>query len=111
MYVYKEGMTEKEQKDGAYWERNMLALLLAKVMQQYHSLAGCSELVCGWYYDTDNNWEGWKRVISLDDGKICFHIPDDFDIGDLPEIKPNWDGHTTEQKWNYVMKLCGVKEV
>jgi hypothetical protein len=31
IYVYKEGMTDEEQRNGAYWERNMLVLLLAKV--------------------------------------------------------------------------------
>lgn len=85
-YVYKDGQSDKEQIDGAYWERNMLALNYAD----------------GWYNDTDNNWDGWHRVLSLENGKMTFHIPDNFDVGNLPEIKPNWDGHTTEQKWNKV---------
>lgn len=94
IYEYKDGMSEKEQKDGAYWERNMIALRFAD----------------GWYYDTDNNWEGWLRVLSLDGGRMCFHIPDSFDVGNLPQIQPNWDGHTTREKWLRVMKMRGITE-
>lgn len=49
IYEYREGMSLEEQKNGAYWERNMLALHFAD----------------GWYHDTDNNWEGWKRVVGV----------------------------------------------
>jgi hypothetical protein len=112
IYTYKEGMTDKEQKDGAYWERNMLVLLLANVMNELHSKEIYGSMKeSGWYYDTDNNWDGWKRVISLERGKYCFHIPDDFNVGELPEIKKNWDGHTTEEKWKRVMKKCGVLDM
>lgn len=92
-YEWKEGTTAEEAKNGAYWERNMLALMFAD----------------GWYYDTENNWEGWKRVLSLRDGAMCFHIPDDFEVGNLREIKPNWDGHTTRQKWDRVARGFGIK--
>lgn len=110
-YVWKEGMTPEESKDGAYWERNMLALYIAKIINIHRIARFDVDLKpnCGWYYDTDNNWDGWKRVISIHDGWMTFHIPDDFDVGDLPEIKPNWDGHTTEDKWERVMKQCGCK--
>ncbi len=89
-------MTDEESKDLAYWERNMLALYFAD----------------GWYKDTQSNYPGWLRVLSLDGGKITFHIPDAFMVGNLPEIEPNWDGHTTEQKWMRVMakhEVAGVK--
>ncbi len=86
-------MSDKETIDLAYQERNMLALHYAN----------------GWYIDIENNWEGWKRVLSLDAGKITFHIPDDFDVGNLPEIKPNWDGHSTFDKWERVMKKKGIE--
>ena len=87
MKSWNPSMTLEETKDLAYWERNMLALRYAD----------------GWYYDTDNDWDGWKRVLSLDNGKMCFHIPDDFNVGRLKQIKPNWNGHSTEEKWAYVM--------
>lgn len=101
------GMPEKETSDLAYWERNMLALHFAE----------------GWYndditiFDDDANdpkvlikspcLEGWRRVITLDGGKITFHIPDDFDVGDLPEVERNWDGHTTEEKWRRILSAKG----
>ena len=77
-----EEMNEVEQ---AYYERNMIALRYAD----------------GWYYD-DNGEDGWKRILCLDNGKMTFHIPDDFKIGNLKQIKPTWDGHTTEEKWQRV---------
>ena len=40
-YVWKDGMSPEEEANGAYWERNMLALRYAD----------------GWYYDTENNWD------------------------------------------------------
>lgn len=106
-------MGEKETTDLAYWERNMLALVLANVLKEVYvpSLTGGTQLVTtrsGWYYDRDNNWEGWLRVISINNGSMTFHVPDAFDLGDLPEIEPNWDGHTTQEKWEVAMAFCGV---
>jgi hypothetical protein len=91
--AYRENMTIEEVKDLAYYERNMIALRFAD----------------GWYYDTENNWEGWKRVLSLDCGKMNFHIPDDFQIGNLPQIEPTWDGHTTEEKWARIDKMRNIE--
>ena len=91
-YFSKAPLSESEEKDLAYWERNMIALRFAD----------------GWYYDTDNNWDGWKRVLSLDGGKLTFHIPDDFPIGNLLAIDPNWDGQPTEIKWSRVEEYRGI---
>lgn len=99
----------EEQKQGAYWERNMLAVMLAHVTNDnYHNSFGKipAGKESGWY--VHGEWEGWSRVISIDGGKITFHVPDDFDLGHLPQIAPNWDGHTTEEKWNYAMDICGM---
>lgn len=94
-------MTDKEACDLAYWERNMLALRYAD----------------GWYHDDEpsmapgfcqSRFDGWRRVLSLDGGKMTFHIPDDFDVGDLQQIERNWDGHTTEQKWRRIADWRGV---
>jgi len=92
-------MSVEETKDLAYWERNMLALRYAD----------------GWYPDVVVSpasmgvlpimvprYRGWRRVLSLEGGSITFHIPDDFDVGNLPQIEPNWDGHSTEEKWRRV---------
>ncbi|MGK9252384.1 hypothetical protein [Paenibacillus humicus] len=105
-FVWKEGMSVEETKNGAYWERNMLALMIATIANE--SWANDPNRVdCGWY--THGEYEGWARVISLFDGKVTFHVPDDFDLGKLQQIEPNWDGHTTEQKWNRVMNWCGIQ--
>jgi hypothetical protein len=88
IYVWNERLPLKEQVEGAYWERNMIALYYAD----------------GWYFDTDNNWDGWKRVLSIDNGKLTFHIPDNFEVGNLKEISPNWDGHSTKEKWEKILR-------
>lgn len=110
IHEWKEGMSPEEAKDGAYWERNMLALYIADYMNYvYEELSIGAKKKCGWYYDTDNNWDGWKRVISIYDGSVTFHIPDDFDVGSLPQIEPNWDGHSTREKWERIMQICDCK--
>ena len=94
-------MSEKDTTELAYWERNVLALYFAN----------------GWYNDDvphvqdfmKPRFTGWRRVLSLSGGAVTFHIPDDFDIGALKKIKPNWDGHTTEEKWRRILDHCGVK--
>lgn len=87
---WKPGLTPEEERDIAYWERNMLALHIA------------AQSGAGWY--RHDEYPGWGRVISLGNGSLTFHVPDDFDILGLPEIENNWDGHTTEQKWEEIKK-------
>lgn len=102
--TWHEGMSDKETKDLAYWERNMLALRYAD----------------GWYNDDVESdsplfphwkprYEGWRRVLSLENGAITFHIPDDFPVGNLPEMQRNWDGHTTEEKWRRIAEARGIR--
>lgn len=86
-------MSDTETKNLAYWERNVLALHYAD----------------GYYEDHQSNFPGWLRVLSLDGGKITFHIPDDFLIGGLSKIEPNWDGHSTKEKWERILKAKGVE--
>lgn len=91
--TWNKDMSVEETKDLAYWERNVLALKYAD----------------GWYADMENNYPGWKRVLSLEGGKITFHIPDSFDVGNLKQIQPNWDGHSTEEKWRRILAEKGIK--
>lgn len=101
--TWHQGMSDKETADLAYWERNMIALQYAD----------------GWYNDDIQapypcldwgpRYPGWRRVLSLDMGRITFHIPDDFDVGNLPEGSSNWDGHTTEQKWRRIAQSRGIQ--
>lgn len=104
-YVWKRDQTVQEQKNGAYWERNMLALLLATILQNVPDTEGDA---AGWYKHQGEGFTGWSRVISLYWGQVTFHVPDDFDLGALPEIQPNWDGHSTDEKWHIVMEMCGI---
>lgn len=105
-FVWKEGMSTEETKNGAYWERNMLAVMIAVIANE--SWADDPRRIdCGWY--KHGEWPGWSRVVSLFNGQITFHVPDDFDIGEkLPKIEPNWDGHSTADKWEKVMRWCGM---
>jgi len=101
----------KDEVNLAYWERNVLVLYLAHLANNpigFGQKLFNSQNEAGWFYDTDNNWEGFKRVISLAGGSICFHIPDNFDVGSLPQIEPNWDGHSTKEKWENLLKLMGI---
>lgn len=80
--TWHDGMSDSEAKELAYYERNMLALRYAD----------------GWYYDKENNW-------------ITFHIPDGFNVGNLRQIEPNWDGHTTEEKWARIERLMSTQKL
>lgn len=101
--TWKLGMSDAESQDIAYWERNMLAAYLAD----------------GWYYDDVEDEEvpgrmeprymGWRRVLSCFGGAATFHIPDDFDVLNLPQIERNWDGHSTPEKWERLAKVIKLK--
>jgi len=112
-------MSVEDTKDLAYWERNVLALHFADGWydddvesdecphEGQNPAAACSR--CEREAPMQARFPGWRRVLTLEDGAITFHIPDDFDVGNLPEIRNNWDGHTTEQKWERILKARGVE--
>ena len=93
--VWNEALNDKEVIELAYQERNLLALRYAD----------------GWYTDPNSvDYNGWGRVLSLDGGRMTFHIPDSFPVGgNLKEIEPNWDGHTTKEKWIRVLNMRGIE--
>lgn len=119
-------MSDKETAELAYWERNMLALLFADGWY-YDDVTflpdceheggyveiGTNALVCRECDEAEEQhrprYQGWRRVLTLDEGTITFHIPDDFDVGTLPMVERNWDGHTTEEKWLRVAQRCGIE--
>ncbi|WP_378114999.1 hypothetical protein [Cohnella sp. GCM10012308] len=112
-FVWKEGMSAEETKNGAYWERNMLVLMYAALsngIARKHHIGQVDEhgLPCGWYRHQPDPWPGWERVVSLEYGRFTFHVPDDFDLGNLLEIAPNWDGHKTAEKWVRAMSKVGI---
>jgi hypothetical protein len=111
--VWKEGMSDAETKDLAYWERNVLALYCASGWYnddvKRDRIAGTTDPRIEGAADSIPRYKGWRRVLSIHGGTITFHIPDDFDVGDLPEIEPNWDGHTSEDKWRRILQARKVK--
>lgn len=114
--TWKPGMTDAESKDIGYWERNMLALYLADGWYNDDTLQHSvepGELKGTLKIGIEQTWQprfpGWRRVLSCFDGKACFHIPDDFDVLNLPQIARNWDGHSTEDKWRMMMGIIRVK--
>jgi len=101
-YEWKEGQTSEECLIGAYWERNTILIFLGNALNLYEKSTN------GWYHDPDAP-AGWSRIISLDNGSLCFLIPDDFKIGDLfPEIEKNWNGHNTAAKWSKIMAMNSI---
>lgn len=105
--VWQPTMSDKETADLAYWERNMLALRYAQgwyddMIPDPPIVGVCSDSLPTQSQKWVPRYTGWRRALSLENGRITFHIPDDFDVGDLRRIGPNWDGHTTEEKWQRV---------
>lgn len=102
-----------DQRNGEiYNERNLLAAYLVHVMNMFDNYrfmgAPPKGQKSGWYLD-DKGDENYQRVISINGGAITFHVPKEFDLGNMPEIANNWDGHTTEAKWNLIQRYCGMK--
>lgn len=94
----------KNAVNGAYGERNIMVLVTALVINDNCKKQGVDP-TCGWYNDSEGE-EGFKRIISLNNGKYTFHIPDDFNVGRLPITRPNWDGHTTAEKYRRLEAYC-----
>ena len=124
-YTWSPDQTIEEQKNGAYFERNLLALLLAVNMSQF-AIPGTNIPAAGWYRHPNDlsidlppdypYWEseafsfyGWSRVISLYGGEVTFHVPDDFDLGSLPQVKATQNYLPTEEKWLAIMQMCGCE--
>lgn len=94
---------EKESKDSAYRERNMLVCALTKLFPAY--LARHDE--------SDESWERdwmWIVYIDLPTGQVSWHIHDsEFTKFSHLEIKENnWDGHNTERKYQRLLALSAL---
>jgi len=82
-------MTDKEEKDEAYRQRNHLVAALARL---YPSGIAQTEIE-GW----DPEWHGCVYIM-LPTGQISYHYHDSqaFLFADLPEWFGGWDGHDKE---------------
>ena len=108
----------KKAKDVAYWERNQLVLLLTKVFPSY----------LGKHSEADKEWENdWRNIVFVNSlqGQLSWHIHDSEleYFKDLPTAKQvafyknidiktlEWDGHTTEDKYNRLRNCTGLHRV
>jgi hypothetical protein len=84
----------KEEKDNAYTERNKLVAFISKLYPSH--LARHLE---------DPNWDAdWMNIVFIDTpaGQLSWHIHDsELSLFDHIEYgENNWDGHTTEEKYD-----------
>jgi hypothetical protein len=88
--------------DEAYHERNQLVALLARLYPSGRKRTAIE----GW----DPEWNGCV-YIDLPTGQASWHYHDrEADLfADLPEYAGEWDGHTTEQKYQRVHDLWSSK--
>lgn len=88
----------REEKDGAYEERNRVVAALSKVFPAVRTRTDIE----GW----DPEWHGCV-YIDLPTGQASwhFHDRDAWMFDHLPERHVEWDGHTTEEKYQRLASL------
>lgn len=88
-------MSERTPLDQAYWERGQLVTALAKMYPAHRYI--------------DPNEPDWPVVcIHLPTGTASWHFPTHEMVGyleTLPTTGSDWDGHTTEQKYERLSAL------
>ena len=92
-------------KDNAYSERNKLLALVCKM-----AVAMDYDVQLWRHSAEDKTWENdWRNIVAihLPTGQCTWHIHDSelhmFDW--LPRGEENWDGHTTEEKYQRVAEF------
>lgn len=96
---YEAGVAEqKKATDSAYWERNRLVALLARLYPSGRAITA----IPGWD-------EAWHNCIYIDTpkGQLSWHVHDNemVQFASLPEYKGEWDGHSTEEKYRRILLL------
>ena len=83
-------------KDEAYWERNRLVAILARIWPSGRAITD----IPGW----DQKWHNCVYIDSPR-GQLSWHIHDDemVQFASLPEYTKPWDGHTTEEKYRRLL--------
>ncbi len=93
----------KEPVNAAYTERNMCVALLAQYAQWFGHKVGIKQHV-------GEDWEDeWRNVLFIDlpTGQVSWHLHKD-ELVNFPDIQSydgEWDGHTTEEKYERVKKF------
>lgn len=90
----------REDKNLAYWERNQLVRFLSTQYPSYLMR----------HPDSDEKWENdWRWIVCINTvvGQMTWHIHDsELDNFKHLEIKENdWDGHSTEEKYQRLLLL------
>ncbi|HYE20126.1 MAG TPA: hypothetical protein VEA69_16890 [Tepidisphaeraceae bacterium] len=90
----------REQKDGAYAERNQCVALIARLALANGWKAGTAKTAIeGW----SDDWHGCV-YIELPTGQVSWHFHDSqaWMFADLPPYAGAWDGHDTPEKYRRV---------
>jgi hypothetical protein len=106
----------EQQKNQAYSERNKVVAALAKFLRRSNILDPYNTYHVGvaQHDVNDTSWEtDWRTilVIEINDIQMTWHFHDSekyllegFPL--IPDYK--WDGHSTEEKYNRLLKFCGI---
>lgn len=82
--------TTSTTKEDAYYDRNQAIMALAKLAIQQGYTVGVK---------IDPNEPNWPvLMVDLPTGQVGWHLPKDELIGEWPEYKKEWDGHTLNEK-------------
>lgn len=101
-YIASQVAAAEKAKDNAYWERNQLVAFLTKL---YPSWIG--------YHDGEDWEDDWRTIIYIKTpaGQLSWHIHDG-DKKYFTHLDPGleeWDGHTTEEKYQRLAQLSKEK--
>jgi hypothetical protein len=101
-----------KQKDQAYSERNKVVAALAHVLS--HVFFSNINVGVAQHDINDKDWEAdWRTilVIELPAGQVTWHFHDSekYLLEGLPTFDDyKWDGHTTEEKYNRLLREVGI---
>lgn len=90
----------RQRKDNAYWERNCVVALLARIALRLGAPAGVNKTdIPGWSTD-------WHSCVYVDlpTGQVSWHYHDShaYLFNGLPKYEGTWDGHDTPEKYRRV---------
>jgi hypothetical protein len=80
-----------------YQERNAVVVALARMAQ-----------AAGWTVGQRNDpaSEGWPVLyIDTPEGQVSWHLPQDQMPANIPPYNGEWDGHTTDEKYDRLARL------
>jgi len=88
--------------DDAYYDRNQAVMALAKLALELGYRAGLR---------IDPEEPDWPvLMIDLPTGQVGYHLPKNEIIGQWPEYKKEWDGHSLAEKRERLRKFLADEE-